>query len=69
LDKEHSDEVDQFLQKSKFWGMTGAFEGAGYSSKGMYRPMLDCIMFSKGAKPFCKVCEDHIKKVIKHYTD
>ncbi len=69
LDKEHSDGVDQYLHKSKYWGMTGAFEGAGYSSKGMYRPMLDCIMFSKGTKPFCTVCEDHIKKVIKHYTD
>ncbi len=69
LDKEHSDEVDQYLHKSKYWGMAGAFEGAGYSSKGMYRPMLDCIMFSKGTKPFCKVCAEHIKKVIQHYTD
>jgi hypothetical protein len=69
LDKQHSDEVDRMLHKSKYWGMTGAFEGAGYSSQGMYRPMLDCIMFSKGTKPFCTVCEDHIKKVIKHYTD
>ncbi len=69
LDKEHSDEVDQFLHDSKYWGKTGAFEGAGYSSKGMYRPMIDCIMFSKGAKPFCTVCMESIKKVIKHYTE
>ncbi len=69
LDKKHSDEVDQFLHRSKYWGMTGAFEGAGYSSNGMYRPMIDCIMFSKGAKPFCTVCTESIKKVIKHYTD
>lgn len=69
LDKEHSDAVDSMLHKSKYWGKVGAFEGAGYSSKGMYRPMIDCIMFSKGAKPFCKVCEESIKKVITRYTE
>ena len=68
-DKIHSDEVDKYLQASKYWGMVGAFEGAGYSAKGMYRPMLDCIMFSKGAKPFCNVCEEYIKKVISRYTE
>ena len=69
LDKEHSDQIDEFLHKSRYWEKTGAFEGAGYSSKGMYRPMIDCIMFSKGAKPFCTVCEEHIKEVINHYTE
>lgn len=68
-DKEHSAEVDKYLHNSKYWNKVGAFEGAGYSSKGMYRPMLDCLMFSKGTKPFCKVCEEHIKKVIGFYTD
>ncbi len=68
-DKAHSDEVDKYLMSSKYWGKVGAFEGAGYSAKGMYRPMLDCIMFSKGTKPFCKVCEDRIIQVIKHYTE
>jgi hypothetical protein len=69
LDKQHSDAVDSMLQKSKYWGKVGAFEGAGYSSKGMYRPMIDCIMFSKGAKPFCKVCQQSIRKVIGRYVD
>jgi len=68
-DKEHTNKVEQYLRSSKFWGKVGAFEGAGYSPKGLYRPMLDCIMFSKGDKPFCKVCEEAIKKVIKHYTE
>ncbi|MCL4549385.1 MAG: IgA Peptidase M64 [Bacteroidetes bacterium] len=68
-DKIHSDEVDKYLMSSKYWGKVGAFEGAGYSAKGMYRPMLDCIMFSKGTKPFCKVCEDHLIKVIEHYLN
>lgn len=68
-DKSHSDEVDKYLMSSKYWNKVGAFEGAGYSAKGMYRSMLDCLMFSKGTKPFCKVCEDHVGKVIKHFAE
>jgi len=34
----------------------GCFEGAGYSAKGLYRPSLDCKMFSKRYAPFCPVC-------------
>jgi len=68
-DKMHSDEVDQYLMKSKFWNKVGVFEGAGYSSQGMYRSMLDCLMFSKGKKPFCIVCEEHVAKVIKHFSE
>jgi len=56
-------------KKSNFKGIVGAMEGAGYSSKEFYRPMLDCIMFSKGDKPFCKVCESAIVKVIISYTE
>ncbi len=68
-DKLRSIEVDEYLQSSKFFGKVGAFEGAGYVQKGLYRPMIDCIMFSKGKKPFCKVCEDAIAKVIYHYGE
>jgi IgA peptidase M64/peptidase M64-like protein len=68
-DKDQAVTKDKYLAKSKFTEMVGAFEGAGYSAKGMYRPMLDCIMFSQGNKPFCKVCEERIKKVINHYTE
>jgi 16S rRNA G1207 methylase RsmC len=68
-DKSHSDEVDKYLMNSKYWNKVGAFEGAGYSAKGMYRSMLDCVMFSKGTKPFCKVCEEQVGKVIKHFAE
>lgn len=68
-DRKNAEVVDQYLKSSKYAGMTGAFEGAGYISKGMFRPMLDCIMFSKGDKPFCKVCGAHIAKVIRFYTE
>jgi CHAT domain-containing protein len=65
----HAKQMDKYLQNSKFFGKVGVFEGAGYSSKGLYRPMIDCIMFTKGEKPFCKVCENAIIQVIKHYSE
>ncbi len=68
-DKAHSAKVEKYLRASKFWGKIGAFEGAGYSSEGLYRPELDCIMFSKGHKPHCKVCEAQIIKIIKHHSE
>jgi hypothetical protein len=68
-DKEHSDIVHSYLKKNANYGKVGAFEGAGYVASGMYRPMLDCIMFSKGDRPFCKVCEAHILKAIEQYTE
>ena len=68
-DKKQSEKVDKYLRSSKYWNKVGAFEGGGYQPKGIYRPMIDCIMFSKGDKPFCKVCEEAIKEVISSYTD
>ena len=68
LSRENAKKVDEYLQKSKYWGKIGAFEGAGYSSQGLFRPMVDCIMFTKGKKPFCKVCEAAIIRVIQHYS-
>ena len=69
LSREHAEKVDAYLAKSRFVGQVGAFEGAGYASTGLYRPMLDCIMFSKGAKPFCKVCQQALLRVIEHDTE
>jgi hypothetical protein len=69
LSREHGERVDEYLQKSKYWGKVGAFEGAGYAAKGLYRPMVDCLMFTKGAKPFCKVCEQAVLRVIKYYSE
>jgi IgA Peptidase M64/Peptidase M64 N-terminus len=68
-DKERTARVDKYLQSSKYYGKVGAFEGAGYLPKGLYRPMIDCIMFSKGDKPFCQVCQAAIAKVIQHYSE
>ncbi len=48
----------------KYRGKVGAFEGAGYVAKGLYRPSLDCIMRLKGWVPFCRVCSAAIEKMV-----
>jgi len=56
--------------EEKYEGTIGAFEGAGYCAKGMYRPYLDCIMISLGAKEgFCPVCRKALVEMIKFYTE
>ncbi|OGD23768.1 MAG: peptidase M64 [Candidatus Aminicenantes bacterium RBG_13_64_14] len=69
LSREHADKVDVFLRASKYWGKVGAFEGAGYAAQGLYRSQLDCLMFTKGTKPFCNVCEATVVRTILYYTD
>jgi hypothetical protein len=69
LSGEHARKVDAYLSRSRFVGQVGAFEGAGYASEGLYRAALDCIMFTKGVKPFCKACQQAIQRVIEHYGE
>ncbi len=69
LSRKQANKVDEFLRRSKFWGTVGAMEGAGYSAQGLYRPAVDCLMFTKGAKPFCKVCEEAVRRVVEFYTE
>ena len=59
---------EDFFKNNKYKDKVGAFEGAGYSSKGLFRPMLDCIMFSTRTTSYCKVCEKAIERVIKYYS-
>ncbi len=42
----------------------GAFEGAGYRDKGIYRPTLSCIMRDFNKLEFCPVCQYAIKQNI-----
>lgn len=69
LSKSTAEKLDALLRNDQYWNRVGAFEGAGYMSEGLYRPMLDCIMFSKGKKPFCRVCRQAIENMIKYYTE
>jgi len=69
LSRENAAQVDAFLRGSRFWGQVGVFEGAGYASKGLYRPEIDCLMFTRGTKPFCKVCEAAVLRTILFYAE
>jgi hypothetical protein len=69
LSRDHANKVDDYLAGSKFSGLVGAFEGAGYSAEGLYRPMLDCLMFTKGDKPLCEVCKQAVIRMIKFYIE
>lgn len=69
LSLEQARKIDEFLRKSKYAGKVGAFEGAGYASTGLYRPAVDCIMFSKGKKPYCPVCQEAIRQMINFYCE
>jgi len=58
----------ELLHKQKYWGKVGAFEGAGYCSEGLYRPYLDCRMFSLSLVGFDPVCRAAIERMIDFYT-
>ncbi len=64
LAEENARRVRALFARERYAGKVGAFEGAGYAASGLYRPMLDCIMFSRGKKPYCKVCERAIRRMI-----
>jgi hypothetical protein len=45
----------------------GVYEGAGYQSKGVYRPYPDCRMKTNSPKAFCPVCQTAITDLIDFY--
>ncbi len=47
-------------------GPLGVYEGAGYQSKGLYRPVMHCMM--RDYAPFCPVCEKRLDEVFGLYT-
>ncbi|MBN1893901.1 hypothetical protein JW906_05380 [bacterium] len=46
----------------------GAFEGAGYTSNGLYRPMINCLMIYHPKNEFCRVCQAAIENMIGYYS-
>jgi len=56
----------KFFSAEKYANKVGAFEGADYTQKGLYRPQLDCIMYTRHMK-FCKVCRKSLESVIDEY--
>ena len=57
-----------FLAGMTFSHTVGAFEGAAYESKGLYRPEADCIMFTRDEVGFCRVCQRAIARIIDMYS-
>ena len=49
--------------------LIGVYEGAGYQSKGVYRPYPDCRMKTNQAIGFCPVCQRAIARIIEFYTE
>ena len=60
------------LPKCEIWcadgngkdSLIGVYEGAGYQSKGVYRPYPDCRMKTNSPKAFCPVCQAAISSLI-----
>jgi len=59
----------ELFPKMKFYGQVGAFEGARYEAKGLYRPAIDCIMFTRNLEVgFCPVCRRALGRVMDQYS-
>jgi len=58
----------KFLSSMTYSGRVGAFEGAGYEARGLYRPEADCIMFTRDPVGFCRVCRRAIERIIDFYA-
>ncbi len=53
----------------KIYTEVGVYEGAGYSSKGLYRSTTECRMKINEAPAFCPVCQRALQKLIQFYTE
>jgi hypothetical protein len=60
--------LTKFLASMKYSGKVGAFEGASYETKGLYRPEADCVMFTRDRVGFCRVCNRAIQRIIDFYA-
>jgi hypothetical protein len=58
----------KFLSSMTYSGRVGAFEGAAYEARGLYRPETDCIMFTRDPVGFCRVCQRAIGRIIDLYS-
>jgi len=71
LEKLFDEERELFtrtLGEDEYAGKVGAFEGAMYEMNGLYRPSVDCIMFTRDRVGFCPVCRRAIERVIDMYA-
>jgi hypothetical protein len=69
LFREEKDVFTRMLREQEYSGRVGAFEGAMYEPRGLYRPTTDCIMFTRDDVGFCPVCTRAITRVINLHAD
>jgi len=67
LFRRQQEEEEAMIAKMKYTGKVGAFEGASYMAKGLYRPSVNCIMYTR-TTDFCPVCKRALNRVIDQYT-
>lgn len=53
----------------EYYQVIGVFEGGGYTSKGIYRPVHDCLMNTFNGNSFCGVCQEAIHRMIDFYAE
>jgi hypothetical protein len=68
LFKKQREWEENYLSNIKHAGKVGAYEGAMYHSKGIYRSEPNCIMFTR-TDHFCTACQRAINLVIDQYTE
>ena len=54
-------------QKAVLNSQLGVYEGAGYRTKGIYRPVQECRMKINECEEFCPVCSRAIGRMIDYY--
>lgn len=55
-------------EKASLNSRVGVFEGGGYQTKGVYRPVQECRMRINECEEFCPVCYRHLVRMIGFYT-
>ncbi len=68
LFREQRETERDMLSSSPNAGAVGAFEGAMYEAQGLYRPEVDCIMFTRNMLGFCRVCRRALERIIELYA-
>ncbi len=65
MDKNDAKEIAKLNAATQ---VVGVFEGAGYQSKGCYRPAQECRMKINEVEDFCPVCARAIRRITDFYT-
>ncbi len=68
LFREQRETERRMLGAMEYAGRVGAFEGAMYEARGLYRSEIDCMMFTR-TDFFCRVCQRAIELIIDFYAN